>query len=142
MASVAERNSIAVLVMVELVAGMFRRKASDTLAVQLDRIDAALEQCWPHWQVLSHREVERIYQTVQQFDETTFGGKEHNPALFTSMLIAMVESVGSKVKGCKADVIGQLHRAVMAVHRYYDRSLRRWSDYQLASQYLEAWEVQ
>lgn len=141
MASTAERKAVAALVMVELVSDIFRQQASATLARQLDTLDAAMAIAWPHWQVLSQREVDRIYKAIRQFDQQNFAGQPHNPPVFTSLLIALVEDLAAKLKGVRADAVQRIHQRLTQVHRYYDRQLKKWDDYRTAARYLQAWEV-
>ena len=139
MASLAERNAISVLVMVELTEQMLAKSASPSLGRLLGRVDSAIDQCWPHWQVLERKEVEKLYETIKGFDRRALGGVAHPPAVYTSLLLGLVNAVSEKVKGSRAAALGQLESAIRALHRHYDRTGRRWDEYRLAGGFLEMW---
>lgn len=149
MASSSMRNVMSVLALCEGAAILLRdqyleRGRNKSVLGLVDRVVRSCRNAHRAWGGDVHsRDVERIGLRMRDVErQLSNGGANAGVTVYTSLCLALVSDqyqwIRDPVKLCALD---QLHSAMLALNRHWDRKLDRWEDYAAATRAARLWEA-
>ena len=144
MASRSTRNAIATLAMAEAVAHSlqtaYRKRERNRTAMGMAlRLESSCQAAAGLWPGISQRDSDEIVCRI----ETTVRAKMsdgHFFPVYTSFALGLIEGLASHLGGEKLEAVMRVHRALTAIHRYFDRTGTKFDCYADATEIVEAWE--
>lgn len=140
MASQGERRVIAAPVLVDCVIKTFMVGASKSLTGLCERVQRRNNLAFKQWQRLEDKQIAALNHRIKEFDRRTFANDPHHSAVYTSLLLGLIDDALTHVKKDRKVALHDLLVSLKGLHRHYDRRMDLFSDYAKAGLYLAVWD--
>lgn len=136
MASKNVRHALTIIGLAHGLADSIEQSYSDgapkTVRSMTDSVRARCHECFNLWpDKLDKREIKRINDRMNVLD-IVVREAHGSAAAYTSMALALLSDLHDVVGTRKRQAISRLLSVCQRLHRYYDRRLDRWQDYDAA----------
>lgn len=117
-----------------------RHKTIEAIAARLKaKCKSAMNLCPGE---VSPRELKVIETRMHETECEAFAGTEQeNIISYTSLCLGLLDDLMLKIQDAKRKTaLDQIHTAMKALHRYFDKDLNSWDCYERATRAIDVWE--
>lgn len=142
MANKLEKRLSSVACMVTVI--IFNQKdwASKSYLKILNRLSKRVDALREVLPVYTEKEAEQIKKMVLRYANSTFSNVAHESGKFSSLLLAIIEEEQARVTVPERwQALEEMHKAVLAMHNYWDRELNKPHFYEEASEWMRKWQM-
>ena len=120
------------------------RARNKTVMTLCGRVCQACEAAHKHWpERMNMSDVKKLSEMMAEAEKEAFAGlgEKEDMTTYSSLVIGLLSDVLEHVKDpVRRGMIESVHGSVMRLHLYFDRDLRSWRQYELATRALRVWQ--
>ncbi len=99
---------------------------------------SAAHKLWPEKLTLS--EAEKLGSVMADAERAAFTGEREDIVTYISLSLGLISDTLDRIsEPRRKEALEEVHAAMLALHRYFDKRLNQWEQYKRASAAIEVW---
>lgn len=145
--SQSQRNLLGILSLADgaalTIEQAYRRRARNKTVIGLcERVHQATDQAMNKFGlvIVDKRSLAELERRITEFDNATFANQEHSASVLISTALGLLDEPLRHIRNKdRLAALERLERALVALHRYFDRCWDRHEEYEIATRYCGRW---